>query len=338
MVLAVDGMAQTSLDSDVKLEKFYPGKLWKDTRGNPINAHGGCVIYYHGLYYWYGEEKVKGLSEKQHADGGIHCYASKNLVDWYDQGMVLNLTRKDSLSDLAFDCNQDRPKVVYNETTQKFVLFFKLYLRNQGSAVAYIGVALSDSPSGPFVYSHKFLGGNSPSGTGDFAMFKDDDGALYHLSVRKPDKAFVIGKMRADYLLPEGKYHVCEGITKRTEAPAILKKDGIYHMLASGSTGWSPNAARYFTSSNIYGPWKYHGNPCKGVNPNNGLDENKTFGGQSTYIIPVHGIEDAFIAFMDINKPKHPYDNLYVWLPIKFVNNEMTITWSNEWDMTVFKQ
>jgi len=188
---SLDGLhAQLSNDKAIK-----PGILWKDAAGKRINAHGGCVIFHEGIYYWYGEEKVEGLSEKEHADGGVHCYASQDLIEWHDQGMVLHLSREDTLSDVSFDCNQDRPKVVYNQNTRQFVLFFKLYLRNQGVSTAYVGVATSDSPSGPFVYAHKFLGGNSPNGTGDFAMFQDEDGALYHLTVRKPDKAFVIGKI-----------------------------------------------------------------------------------------------------------------------------------------------
>lgn len=317
-------------------KEIKPGKLWRDASGKIINAHGGCVIFHEGIYYWYGEEKVQGLSEKEHADGGVHCYASNNLVDWHDQGMVLHLVKGDTLSDLSFDCNQDRPKVVFNSTTQKFILFFKLYLRKMGTSVAYVGVAVSESPSGPFTYSHKFLGGNSPNGTGDFAMFKDEDGALYHLTVRKPDKSFVIAKMRDDYLLPAGKYEVCEGITSRTEAPALFKKDGTYYMLASGSTGWEPNPARYFTSKNLSGPWVYQGNPCEGTNPDNGLGKEKTFGGQSNYIISVEGKIDAYIACFDINKPENPYLNRYIWLPIIFENSKMTIKWMDSWNLEVF--
>jgi hypothetical protein len=315
-----------------------PGVLWMDADGKRINAHGGCVIFHEGIYYWYGEEKVEGLSEKEHADGGVHCYASKDLVAWHDQGMVLHLSRQDTLSDLSFDCNQDRPKVVYNQTTQQFVLFFKLYLRNQGVSTAYVGVAVSSSPVGPFTYMHKFLGGNSPNGTGDFTMFQDDDGALYHLTVRKPDKTFVIGKMRDDYLVPEGTYEVGEGITRHTEAPAAFRRDGLYHMLASGSTGWNPNPARYFTSENLEGPWMYHGNPCEGMNPNNGLGKEKTFGGQSNYIIKVAGKQDAFIACFDINKPEHPYDSRYIWLPIDLDEGKMSIKWLDKWNLDYFNQ
>lgn len=317
--------------------KFYPGKTWNDTMKKPqvINAHGGCVIFHEGLYYWYGEHKVKGLSEKQHADAGIHCYASKDLYNWFDMGMMLPLV-KDTTVDLSFDCNSDRPKVVYNEETKMFVAFFKLYLRKHGSDVGFIGIATSVSPTGPFVYSHKFLGGNSPEGTGDFAMFKDDDGSLYHLTVRKPDKAFVIGKMRDDYMMPEGEYNVCENILRATEAPAVFKKDGIYHMLSSGSSGWKPCGARYYTSNSLFSGWEYHGNPCEGVNPNNEIVAELTFGGQSNYVLKVEGEENAFIAMFDINKPDHPYESGYIWLPILFENMQPVIEWKDEWDVSIF--
>ncbi len=316
---------------------FRPGQVWMDSAEKPINAHGGCVILHQGIYYWYGTHKIEGLSEKADADGGVHAYASRDLVHWQDQGMVLHLDGAEN-QDLTHGCNFDRPKVVYNEKTEQFVLFFKLYLRGHSSRVGFVGVATSQSPSGPFTYRHKFLGGNSPEGTGDFAMFKDDNGELYHLTVRKPDKAFVIGKMRGDYLLPEGHYEVAEGITKATEAPAVIKRQGRYWMLASGSSGWAPNAARAFSADNIFGPWVAHGNPCEGINPHNGLGPEQTFGGQSACIIEVDCRQDVRIAFFDINKPEHPYESLYIWLPISFELGRMSIPWRDQWSMDHFSK
>ncbi len=314
-----------------------PGQEWLDSAGKPINAHGGCVLFHQGLYYWYGTHKIEGLSEATDADGGVHAYASRDLVNWHDQGMVLPLDGgKDD--DLQHGCIFDRPKVIFNETTKEFVLFFKFYPRGLGTKVGFVGVATSQSPSGPFTYRHKFLGGNSPEGTGDFAMFKDENGDLYHLTVRKPDKAFVIGKMRSDFLLPEGEYTVAAGITHATEAPAVIKREGRYWMLASGSTGWAPNAARSFSAPTIFGPWVDHENPCEGINPHNALGPELTFGGQAAFIIEVEGKKDAAIAVFDINKPDHPFDSLYVWLPIAFENGRMRIPWRDQWAMDHFSR
>ncbi len=318
--------------------KFYPAQVWKDNRGLPINAHGGGVMYHNGIYYWYGTHKIEGLSEKTFADGGIHCYASKDLLTWSDMGLVLPLVYNTNDHDLAYECNFDRPKVVYNAKTKKFVAFFKLYLKGHGIATGFVGVAISTSPSGPFTYSHKFLAANSTSGSGDFAIFQEENGDLYHLTIRKPDRAFVAGKMSEDYLMPEGEYVVCEGITPKTEAPTIMKRNGVYHLLGSESSGWLPNEARYFTSKSIQGPWISHGNPCEGVNPENGLGKKKTFGSQSTFILPVVGKKDAFIAIFDINKPENPYDSRHIWLPITFVNDKFLITWQDNWDLSVFEK
>jgi beta-xylosidase len=316
--------------------EIKPGQVWNDADGQRINAHGGCVLFHEGLYYWYGEHKIKGLSEKTHADGGVHCYTSKDLVNWHDEGMMISLDRPED-EDLTHECNSDRPKVVYNESTREFVMFFKLYLRGQGTEVAYVAVCTSKNPLGPFVYRHKFLGGDSANGTGDFAMFKEDDGSLYHLAVRKPKKEFVIGKMRADYLLPEGKYTICKGVTKHTEGPAFFKHNGEYIMLASGSTGWRPNAARSFSAPSLEGPWKPNGNPVSGTNPHNGLDAKLTFGGQSNFILKVEGKEGAYIAMFDINKPDHPYESGYIWLPIMLKGGKMSIPWRDGWSLDVFK-
>ena len=137
--------------------KILPGKLWNDSRGAPINAHGGGVLYHNGVYYWYGTHKIQGLSEAKHADGGIHCYASNDLVKWSDMGRVLYLENSDDRHDLQTECNFDRPKIVYNAKTGNFVAFFKLYLKGFGVETGFVGVATSKSPTGPFVYSQTRL-------------------------------------------------------------------------------------------------------------------------------------------------------------------------------------
>lgn len=46
-------------DANDTLHYFFPGKIWLDTEGNPIQAHGGGILYDERskLYYWYGEYK-----------------------------------------------------------------------------------------------------------------------------------------------------------------------------------------------------------------------------------------------------------------------------------------
>lgn len=320
-----------------KHTSFLPGRVWLDDNGVPINAHGGGIIYVDGVYYWYGEHKLPDRSEEEKADGGVHCYSSADLYNWKDRGLVLSVNYDDPDSDIALGCILERPKVVYNEITAKYMMYFKLYPKGQGYKYGYLGVAMADSPAGPFIYSHKFLGADSEEGSGDFAMVKDVDGTLYHFAVRKPDKAFCVGKLNKEYTYPEGTYRVMEEIPYHTEAPAIFVWDNRYFMLGSGSTGWKPNTARAFSAPLLLGSYTELGNPTEGVNPYNGLNEEKTFGGQSSFVIKVEGAQNAYIAMFDIWKPEHPIDGLYVWLPIKINGDSYKIKWMDEWDLSLFE-
>ena len=120
------------------------------------------------------------------------------------------------------------------------------------------------------------------------------------------------------------------------EAPAICKHNGRYWLLSSGLSGWRPNAARSAVADHIFGPWKQLDNPTVGVNPNNDMGPEKTFGGQSTFIVPVQGEPGAFIAMFDNWRPKNPIDGRYIWLPIQFEENGFKIEWKDEWDLSDF--
>ena len=214
--------------------------------------------------------------------------------------------------------------------------YFKLYLKGAGYDVCHVGVGVATNPAGPFTYQGKFLPA-CEKGTGDFALYQEPNGDLYHFAVRKTDRLMVRAKMTDDYLKPATDYVVCPGITKSTEAPALILRAGTYHLLGSGSSGWKPNAARYFTSTSLNGPWVDHGNPMHGTNPITGLDSTKTFGGQSTFFLPIQGIDNQYIALFDDWKPENPIDSRYIWLPFRVKDNRIDITWLDSWDMSWFK-
>lgn len=88
-------------------------------------------------------------------------------------------------------------------------------------------------------------------------------------------------------------------------------------------------------ADSVWGPWRELGNPCTGTNPHNGLGAELTFGGQSTYILPVAGRPGAFIALFDLWRPKDAISGGYAWLPITFAADRMTIAWHDTWDLSV---
>ena len=131
---------------------FQPGQPWPDNHGVPINAHGGGVLYHDGVYYWYGEHMGEG-SQGNHAHVGVHCYSSADLYNWTDEGVALPVST-DPPSKLAAGCILQRPKVIYHASTGKFVMWFhhEFLEHLPRYATAASGVAVADSPTGPFVY------------------------------------------------------------------------------------------------------------------------------------------------------------------------------------------
>ncbi len=340
--------------------KIKPGEIWNDTDGNPINAHGGGILFHNGTYYWYGEMKVGEtyLPEcNKHWGGtrvdvtGVSCYSSKDLYQWKFEGNVLPAVKDDPEHDLYVDNVVERPKVVYNAKTNKFVMWIHMDSKNYGKASS--GVAVSDSPTGPFKYIESFRPNagiwpenitekDSLEGTlaeqfeggqmaRDQTIFVDDDGKAYHFYSSEHNATQHISLLTDDYLKPAGKYKRLF-IGRSMEAPAVFKRNGKYYFIASGCTAWKPNPARSAVAESIWGPWKELGNPCEGEGAE------KTFRSQSTYVLPVQGKKDAFIFLADRWNKDDLDDSRYIWLPFEFDENDSPVLrWHQEWDLNFFQ-
>ena len=61
------------------------GGVWKDNTGKHINAHGGNIFNYKGIYYWYGESRSE--DGKPYSSLGVSCFTSRisrvgRTMDW----------------------------------------------------------------------------------------------------------------------------------------------------------------------------------------------------------------------------------------------------------------
>jgi len=358
-----------SIDKTFK-NSFYPGQEWLDNNGIHINAHGGGILLHENTYYWFGEHKIKGRAGNK-AQVGVHCYSSKDLYNWQDDGIALNVS-DDENSPIVKGCVIERPKVIYNQNTEKFVLWFHLELKGQGYNAAKTGVAIADSPTGPYTFI-KAINPNAKKWPINFTeeqktkMFSDSMKSWSEEWIAAVSEGYFVkrdfekGQMSRDMTLfvdDDGKaYHIHSaeenvtlhiselnddyiGFTGKyvtvipaghNEAPAIFKKDGKYYLITSGCTGWKPNAARSFVADNIMGPWISLGNPCIGK------DSLTTFNSQSTYILPVRGKKDVFIFTADRWTPENPIDGRYIWLPIKFIDNKIILEWEDKWNLSVLE-
>ena len=207
---------------------------------------------------------------------GVGCYSSKDLLNWKFEGIVLPAVKDDPNHDLHPSKVLERPKVVYNKKTGKFVMWAHVESADYSKACA--GVAVSDSPVGPFVYQGSFRPNNAMSR--DQTVFVDDDGRAYQFYSSENNETMYISLLTDDYLKPSGRF-TRNFVKESREAPAVFKYNGKYYMLSSGCTGWDPNIAEIAVADSIMGTWKTIGNPCTGP------DADKTFYAQSTYVQPV---------------------------------------------------
>ena len=338
---------------------FAPGEIWRDVSGKPINAHGGGMLNHEGVYYWYGEFK-EGKTWAPRANRswggtrvvamGVSCYSSTNLSDWKFEGLALPSETKNRKHDLHSTKVIERPKVIYNRATKKFVMW--LHIDSEDYKAAKSGVAVSDSPTGPFTY----LGGFRPNAgiwpdnvteadkrpnktnhlvrdfkggqmARDMTVFVDDDGKAYQFYSSEENATMHVSLLTDDYLKPSGKFtRIFVG--RFMEAPAVFKRNGKYHLIASGCTGWSPNAARAGVADSIFGPWKEMENPWLG-------DEAETsYRSQSTFVQPLQGLSDTFIYMADRWNSTNLPDSRYIWLPLSFEpNGQPRVKWEDKWTL-----
>ncbi len=223
------------------------------------NTCGGGIMFHNGTYYWFGEIKSgkTWLVPNQSWEcyrcnaGGISCYSSVNLTNWKYLGIALAPNLTDSTHDLHTSKVLERPKVIYNDKTKKFVMW--LHVDSEDYAYSRAGVATADNTEGPYTY----LESMRPNGqmSRDMTLFKDDDGKAYHIFSSEKNAVMHISLLTDDYLEPTG-IEKRIFIDKSREAPAIFKHQDKYYLITSGCTGWSPNPAMLAVSDTILGEWK----------------------------------------------------------------------------------
>jgi hypothetical protein len=371
---------------------FRPGEPWLDTNGKVVQAHGGQVVPSKDddgrrIYYWYGEDRSNGYYDSP----GVHLYSSYDLYNWKDQGLALRAmsspdqfvndpyfaklykkytpAQKDIVwRDLSTNSVRadgwarpsilERPKVIYNKSTGKWVM----WVHSDGPssptststyARAEAGVAIADSPKGPFRWIDSYRLNRVPSdsvpwcGTGsafdpaggmarDMNLFVDDDGTAYIIYSSEENRTMYVSKLNRSYTYlsaaPEnavpGKDFVRTLACNQREAPAMFKSEGTYYLVTSGATGWDPNPARYATSQNVLGQFTDRGIPITGDGAAT------TYRSQSTNVIPVDQEHNKFVFMGDRWTPSDLANAPYVWMPMSFgEGGALTIGPDTEWTL-----
>ena len=237
----------------------------------------------------------------------------------------------------------ERPKIIYNDKTGKFVLWchYVKYPGDHGNGIgdSDMGLAVCDTVNGKY----KWLGYTKPIDESewvrDMTVYKDLDGAAYLIYDRhtadpkfgdktgalQGDRCLHVVRLSDDYLSFTDSYKRIECAAWR-EAPVVLYKDGYYHIITSGLTGWETNQAIAFRTKSLMGEWECTGDPC--------VDDTTatTFNTQGSNAFTVEGA-DTQIVMLERHNTANFQECSYVWLPAKFKDNRVYLEYTKDWKL-----
>ncbi len=339
-----------------------PGQVWLDTNGKRIQAHGGSIMYIDGTYYWYGENKEFTTGKDNVWTWGIRCYTSKDLYNWEDKGLIIQPDTKNKNSSIHPSSKVDRPHIIYNKKTQKYVCWLKV-MQDDGAQT--LTILTADNILGPYkIVKERFKPLDMSAGDFDLAVARDGKAYYYFERVHSED---ICADLTDDYTGLTGYYTTHfphhEGVPYVREGLTHFFKDGKHYLITSGTSGYFPNPSEVAIGDTWHGPYKVLGNPHVGDTTNT------SFHSQISCVFKVEGKKNLYIACADRWLPEYqhiPYDggvkeffeacmrndietavkirdelgfpegentsiSDYVWLPLAFDGENVKIEWKDEW-------
>lgn len=303
------------------------GELWYDDQGEPIQGHGGNILFHEGKYYWVGENKYSANFS------GVALYSSDNLMDWKFENMILTPETPDDDGNIGF-CTIERPKLIFNGS--EFVLWAH-WENGENYSESKLIVAKCDTINGDYQFVNRFNPQsrtyNSETGEYEITTNRSLDMTIYNdvttdESGTIHNQAYLIsanGHNMALYkltencmdVIPEESYQFWIGAGR--EAPAMVKVEDYYVLVTSGQSGWLPNQSMYGYTRDITDPdgWT-NSNSLKSIG------NNSTYYSQPTNIAV---IEDSagnrqYIYMGDRWKPGQLRNSSCVWLPLNIEIDE----------------
>ncbi len=363
-------------DAPARRSSFTPGEVWLDTAGKPIQAHGGSILRVGALYYWYGENKEFTTGRSKVWTWGVRCYASSDLYNWDDLGLIIPPDTKNPASPLHPEQMLDRPHILYNRSTKKFVCWVKI-MGKKGQTRT---VLVADAITGPYAIVRQDI---RPLGmsAGDFDLtFSSADGKAY-MYFERVHSEMICADLTDDYTDFTGYYsthfpHPAPPAVR--EGPAYFRRAGKHYLATSGTTGYFPNPSEIAVADTFHGPFTVLGD----LHPR---DRSRTsFNSQISSVFRHPDKTDLYIALADrwmgpqtdpvfesgarsraLNSaltktmsmltPRPALDAKeqeamkqlrpdvdtsrarYVWLPLRFEGDRPVIDWRAEWRLEDFK-
>ncbi len=340
-------------------KSIHPGQVWLDTEGKRIQAHGASIFYENDTFYWYGENKEKTTPGSGIWHWGVRCYSSNDLYNWKDEGIIIPPVEDDISSSLHPTSCMDRPHIIFNNKTQKYVCWIKIMEKDHTQTLT---IMTADHLLGPYTIVKTIYRPLNVS-AGDFDLVVAPDNKAYYYFERVHSE-LICADLTEAYTDVTGYYstHFPKFHPPFVrEAPAYFERKGIHYLVTSGSTGYHPNPSEIACARTYHGPFEILGNPHVGDMTNTSFRSQissifKHPRKKDLYIaladrwitdeagyLPYEEIRDIFDCIFDHDKENPPipengykvdentYKADYVWLPFRFDGKMAYLDWKEEW-------
>lgn len=228
---------------------------------------GDRLYVYVGHDEWYdGQDKASGGKEFNITEW--LCYSTTDMKTWTDHGSVLrpgHFAWGDTIT--AGVGTAWASQVV--PRNGKFYYYTTLQGRGENSGYA-VGVAVSDSPTGPFkdaigkpLVNDKMTDNGTRGWWNDIdpTVLIDDDGQAY---LCWGNGTCFMAKLKENMIELDGDIWVVD-VPRYTEGPWLHKKDGWYYLTYASSGFDHKEAIDYAMAKDIRGPWKHCGQVTGGA-------------------------------------------------------------------------
>lgn len=182
------------------------------------------------------------------------CYSTKDMKNWTSHGSIFKP------SDFEWGVSDAWASHMI-EKDGKFY-FYTTVQHGQPHNSKAIGVAVSDSPTGPFKDARgsalviDSMTQGRPWDDIDPACFIDDDGQAYLVW---GNGACYFAKLKPNMIEFDGEIRRLEGLNGYTEGPWLHKRGDIYYLTYAAFAWEGAEKIAYATAPSIEGPWTYQG-------------------------------------------------------------------------------
>ena len=286
------------------------GNLWKTADGQTVQAHAPGFLRVNDIWYMVGEDRSKPFNPD------VNLYSTTDLCHWKLERKIIE--NGVTSTELGRTRMIERPKLIYNEKTDRYIVWCHWESSNYGASEA--ASFFCDSVNGPYqlAWSGRPMGIKSR----DCNVFQDKDGKAYFISTTEENTNLGVFTLSDDGLTAVDHHSCFEG--QRREAPAVVRVGDRYFMLNSACSGWDPNQCKMSHSADVTQGWS----------PLTDIGDGIAYDTQAAAILTIAGTKDTTYLYVGDRwqDPNLPNSKTIIF-PITFDGTSCDFTYRQRFDI-----